>query len=367
MNRREFLETMGGVALVSGCATMRGTDNCLPAFVKNAEELPPILTDVEIRSNPAMKGRRVVSFFIDDTIWVMRDLSRRRPKSLFDNPFLKQLKDCHDRYGLKLQLNLFYRTDFYYGMDEFTLADMTDAYRAEWQANKDWLKLGFHSLQEFPDYPWINISGADVKKLFGMIKGEIVRFAGEGVFTNHVVPHWCPMSEEGCRALKECGVRLMEASYGSRYRYTGDRDILPYGHGMRIESGRKPEVAYFWRKSLDAAISTSVCSYNHMSDALRSETGNSFKYLYDRKTGMCFKNLFNDAPCLNLMDEAALRAEMSKLVGREYLVFSLHEQYFYRDYFAYQPDYAVKIQAMCAFMTKAGYTFECIETVCAGV
>ena len=48
--------------------------------------------------------------------------------------------------------------------------------------------LGFHSLQEFPDYPWVNIDYADVKKLFGMIKGEIDRFVGEGVFTTALVP-----------------------------------------------------------------------------------------------------------------------------------------------------------------------------------
>ena len=73
-------------------------------------------------------------FFIDDTIWVMRDLTRLRPASMFDNDFLKALKKAHDDTGLTVQLNLFYRTDFFYGSDEFTLADMTDAYKAEFEA-----------------------------------------------------------------------------------------------------------------------------------------------------------------------------------------------------------------------------------------
>ncbi len=60
-------------------------------------------------------------FYIDDVIWLMRDLTRERPSSLFDNFFMKILKHAHERYGLKVQLNLFYRTDFYYGNDEFTL------------------------------------------------------------------------------------------------------------------------------------------------------------------------------------------------------------------------------------------------------
>ena len=50
-------------------------------------------------------------FYIDDTIWVLRDLTRTRPASLFDMPLIKVLKEAHDKYGLKTQLNLFYRTD----------------------------------------------------------------------------------------------------------------------------------------------------------------------------------------------------------------------------------------------------------------
>ena len=59
-------------------------------------------------------------FFIDDTIFVLRDLARQRPASIFDNAFLKMLKSAHDAYGLTVQLNVFYRTDFFYGSDEFT-------------------------------------------------------------------------------------------------------------------------------------------------------------------------------------------------------------------------------------------------------
>ena len=47
-------------------------------------------------------------FFIDDVIWIFRDLTRQQPASLFDNPFLKALKTAHDRYGLKVQLHVFY-------------------------------------------------------------------------------------------------------------------------------------------------------------------------------------------------------------------------------------------------------------------
>ena len=358
MNRREFLTSMGGTAVFAAVSAAKAAET--PEFARGAEELGPILKSATITRNPALKGKNA-SFFIDDAIWFLRDLARRRPKSLFGNSFLGPLKEAHDRFGLKLQINLFYRTDFFYGMDEFTLAEVPDAYKAEWQANKDWLKLGFHSLQEFPDYPWVNIDYADVKKLFGMIKGEIDRFAGEGVFTTALVPHWCPMSKEGCRALKDCGIKLMECSVGPRYRYDGNRNRLPYGHAMRLENNRKPETAFFWRDSRDTAIMSSVCSYNHITAQQAEATANSYGCILDGDTGMTFKHLFGDAPVLNLVDVPTLRSDTEKLLGKEHLVFSDHEQYFFKDYLAYQSDYMEKIMVMSEMMAKNGYGFIFIE------
>ena len=360
-NRREFIASMGGAAAVAAApGASLGAE--VPEFARGAVELGPILKDAQVVRNPAMNGK-AASFFIDDAIWFLRDLARQRPKSLFDNAFMKGLRYAHDRFGLKLQVNLFYRTDFFYGMDEFTLAEVPDAYKAEWQANKDWLRLGFHSLQEFPDYPWVNIDYADVKKLFGMIKGEIDRFAGEGVFTTALVPHWCPMSKDGCRALKDCGIKLMECSVGPRYRYDGVRTRLPYGHALRLENNRKPETAFYWRDSRDASIMSSVCSYNHISAAQEKATEHSFAMVRDADTGMLFKHLFNDAPVLNLVDVPTLRSDTEKLLGKEYLVFSDHEQYFFKDYFAYQPDYMEKVAVMSEIMAKNGYRFVFVEDV----
>ncbi len=356
MKRREFLMCgLGATAasLVPQTAAAAKT----PAFAEGAEEMDPILTDSEIRVSGRLAGGKSASYFCDDAIWFLRDVTRQRPKSVFDHPFLAVLRECHEKYGLKAQINLFYRTDFFYGMDEFTLADVTDAYRGEFTANADWLKLGFHSLQEFPDYPWVNASYADVKKIFGMIKGEIVRFAGEDSFTTACVPHWCPMSMDGVRALKDCGVKVMECSVGPRYRYDGKPERLPYGHAFRILQNRKPEVGFYWRESRNAAISASVCSYNHISPAQAAETALSAKYVHDRTTGMNFKHMFCDAPCLNLCTPETLAADTAKILGREYLIFANHEQYFFKEYFAYQSDYADKIRIMSKTMCDNGYRF----------
>ena len=80
---------------------------------------------------------KISYFFIDDVIWTFRDLARQKPASLFDNSFMRMLKENHDKYGLTVQLNLFYSTDVYYGNDFFNLSEMPDCYKDEFQANKD--------------------------------------------------------------------------------------------------------------------------------------------------------------------------------------------------------------------------------------
>ena len=275
----------------------------VPAFAQGAEEMGPILVHPEIRRNPKLKGH----------------------------------------------------------LDEFTLKDVTDAYKAEFEANADWLKLGFHSLQEFPDYPWINATYGDVKKLFDMIHGEIVRFAGERSFARACVPHWCPMSREGVRALKDCGIRVMECSVGPRYRYDDKPERLPYGHAFRLLQNRQPETGFYWRESRNTAISASICSYNHIPEEQSAQTALSFGYIYDRDTGMNFKHMFCDAPCLNLCTLETLKADIARVLGKEYLIFSNHEQYFFKGYLAYQPEYADKIRLMCKTMHENGYQFILME------
>ena len=63
-----------------------------------------------------------------------------------------------------------------------------------------------------PDYPFINSSYNDVATAFDRVFGAIRRFAGEGVFTYAFVGHWLPISKDGCRALKDRGVKLAAES-----------------------------------------------------------------------------------------------------------------------------------------------------------
>jgi len=322
-------------------------------------ELPPLITNCEMRVNRSLTGKRAY-YYCDDAIWFLRDLARQRPKSLFDNPFLKALKTVHDKYGFKLQVNCFYRTDFFYGMDEFTMAEMPETWKAEWQANKDWLKLGFHSLQEFPDYPLVNSNYEDVHKLASMIRGEIERFAGPGVFARFAVVHWGTVSKEGCRALKDCGIRLLQAQCGPRHAYNGDTRSLPYGHAARLLQNRKPETEVFERISENEAIASSVSGYNNLTMAQGKAMYGRFDYLYDFETGLGMKETEDMQPLsagLNLYTPATLRVAFEKVLGNEFVIYGNHEQYFYKDYLAYQPDYLEKMMLAAKILTENGYVY----------
>jgi len=295
-------------------------------------------------------------FYIDDVIWLFRDLTRQRPASLFDNFFLKELKKAHELYGAKFQLNVFYRTDFFYGNDEFTLSDMTDAYKPEFEAASDWLKMAVHSKQEFPDYPFVNLDYQDALEIMQTIIGEIRRFAGDNSFTYTMTPHWGPASLDACRAFKDCGVKLLWISDGKKVPYNGDPDSLPYGHAFRLLHNRKPETMLYTRGGLDTAIARSICGHNHLSEEEGEATRGRNYCHYDEATGLYFKELCC-LPAVNTIPADKIDDYVLANVDKEFLGMGTHEQYSYPDYFAYQPEHLGKILRVCQLAHEHGYTF----------
>lgn len=301
-------------------------------------------------------------FYVDDVIWCLRDIARQKPKSVFDQPFLASLKKAHDMYGLKVQLNLFYRLDFYYGMDEFSLADMPDTYKNEWQANSDWLKFAFHSLQEFPDYPFVNADYDDVKKVIDLIRGEVERFAGKECFANALLSHWLPISKDGCQAIKDSGINLVCVSSGNKTEYNGDPTCLPYGHAQRLLNNRKPETALFTRGIGDEAIDRSICAYNHLPHEVIEPIWHNLGVHRDEETGLYFKR-FDNGPTLNLTDIDKISPIFESFADREYVGYGTHEQYSYPDYFAYQADSEDKLLASAKALSQNGFEYFFIEEI----
>ena len=296
-------------------------------------------------------------FFIDDTIWCFRDIARNKPKSLFDNPFMRMLKKAHDDSGMTFQLNLFYRTDFFYGNDEFTLAEMPDIYRNEFEEAGDWLRLGFHSKQEFPDYPYVNAEYEDVKANYEAVINEVKRFAGEVSLTQAAIVHWFPMSKDGCKALYDCGAKFIMPSIGDRVEFTGDDSVLPHGHAARLRHNRKPETMLFTRPGRNVEIASSISGYNHISEEQYQQIAGKNKSILDEETGLRFKDIFAGGLCLDLYELGEIKDALAGITDNEYIGVATHEQYFYPEYFNYQPDYAEKIYLLGKIVKENGYRF----------
>ena len=154
---------------------------------------------------------------------------------------------------------------------------------------------------------------------------------------------------------------MISSSYGPRYAYDGNPDQLPYGHSFRLICNRKPETAVFRRgNNADPALKSSISGYNHLPEGQTLLTQGTFKAIYDRDTRISYKRFCN-APCLNLYPKDAVVPAFEKVLDSEFIGFADHEQYFFPDYFAYQPDYMEKIHIGAKWLHDHGYSFIFME------
>ena len=296
-------------------------------------------------------------FFIDDFIWTLRDIARQKPASLFDNPYFKMLKDKHDKYGLTVQLNLFYRTDFFYDEDEFTLSEFPDCYKPEWEANSDWLKLAFHATQEFPNYPYLNADYETVKIGYERVIREIKRFAGEKSISDAVIMHWLPISKDGVRALVDCDVKFLSYSSGDDVReYTQEDDKTYVQDGLRVRHNRKPETKIYTQTIAFGRKLDSLCAYNHLTEAQNDLLKDKNISIKDEETGIRYKS-YSNAPTLNLHTPEQIKLGLEQAADCDFIGIATHEQYYYPDYFNYQPNTEEKFEVMAKTIHDLGFTF----------
>ena len=242
-------------------------------------------------------------FTVDDNIRFLKELTETPRGSLFDHPYLAMYRRLHDAYGIAVQLNLFYE------LEDFDLSHMTDRYRTEWEQNASWLRLSFHSRME-NKRPYEQADYSTVLKDCRAVQSEILRFAGDDSLAKTTTVHYCLTTEEGTKALYDCGVRGLLGLYGTdeapRSSYQIDEkeaERLRHGHMV-------------WR------------------DGIAHAGINLIVNTCDRET------------CL---------ARLSALVERPFVSLMIHEQYFYEDYPCYQPDFEEKLCACFALLKRHGF------------
>lgn len=240
-------------------------------------------------------------FFIEDNIWFLRDLNRDRPKSVFEHPYLAALKRLHEKYGTKVQLDIFYETE------GFDLSEMTDEYKSEWQANSHWLCFGFHARSEFPEYIYKDASYEEVYKDCSNIHREILRFAGEECLSLYTSVHFATISEEGKRALKDCGIKGMIDLFAFK-------GIAESAYGIAFDDKAEP-------------------------------------FTYDENSGFYH---YNNDMIINLYEFDEIDDFVANIPPKPLVLVMIHEQYFYDYYSAYQPDYAKKLDRVMELLALRG-------------
>lgn len=143
-------------------------------------------------------------FSVDDSNSIFEDLTnnRRRYKSIFDQPFLGFMKQLHDRYGIVVSFYVFYSWDV--NEDCFTLADATDRYAAEFSANADWLRFGFHAIDAAA---YENLDADTLRVYYEKTVNELIRITGSEACIDTFLRLDRYTADDACvEALREEGV-----------------------------------------------------------------------------------------------------------------------------------------------------------------
>ena len=267
------------------------------------------------------KSTRRYSFFIDDCVFFLRWIAMERPQSIFDEKvFLGRLKDIHDKYGTKFLLNLFCRDDHH---KDFTLHDMPEDYKAEFQANSDWLKMSFHADGEFPDRPYQHDNGSKMAADYDEIYREVCRFAGAECFMPPMVFHWAMTNPENFHVLQERGTKCLAGGFLGGVAHIGEK------HNVVVS-----DIGYYYEKEVGCYVCKKHIFYDRFFDIF----------------------LLNNICCCNYDDIDVLQKKFAEIEeDRDTLSLMTHEQYSFPEYFNYIPNHLERIEEACRLATEKGY------------
>ena len=233
----------------------------------------------------------------------MKEITENRYRSIFEHPYLAMYRRLHEEFGLKVQLNLFYRTE------GFDLSEMSEAYYDEWRENADWLKLSFHSeLESFR--PYESAGYCDVYEDCKRVNDQIKRFASPAALASTTTIHYCLLTDGGLKAIRDVGVVGLLGLFG-----TSEEPRTSYG----------------------------ICE----SDARKIRDGDTIKI-----GEISFASI---DIVLNSFTTEMIIEKLSGLTNRECIRVMIHEQYFYGDYPRYQPEFEEKLRSTFAFLSNNGY------------
>ena len=267
---------------------------------------------------------------IDDNSFFLTDLAGEQPLRLFDHFYLKELKRLHVRYGSKFILKCFYRND--HDAEKFTLDRLSDRYRGEFEDNSDWLHLAFHAWSEFPDRPYQHCDEKRLAHDYDVTFGELVRIAGKKSCSPPTNVHWAMLPPERFRVLKERGLKILTSSGFMSNRIYVD------GKVEELQAG-SCDIGFFYEQDVACHMLEKHCFYDPDHD------------LFLSRTFFCF-NIDTPAEI-----EAKIRREDSAMAasGCDIIESVGHEQYAFKRYGNFLPDYFERLETSCRIPAELGY------------
>lgn len=249
----------------------------------------------------------------DDNILFLKDIAEHAGtyRSIFENPYLAFWRQMHDKFGAKIQHNIYYETP------GFNLSQMPDKFKPEWRQNASWMRLSFHARSNDPDRPYMHASPEKLLADFRLVASEIERFAGKEALSSFTTIHWGEATEAAVAALRREGVRGL-AGY---FRVSGDFPSVSYYLHL-------PQVLHAMRRDYWRDTAHDVLFIRH--DIVINTIP-----------------LAEIVPYLEKVAADPHQAEVMELM--------IHEQYFYPGYRAYEPDFRQRVERAIEFVHRRGY------------
>ena len=271
----------------------------------------------EIRTRPVWAKNSFPRFrcYIDDHSFFFRDIARNKYKSLFDCFYLDKLRELHRNFGVKINLNCFNTTP----ERDFNLSMFPDKYKSEFEDNASWLRLAFHSENEFPDIPYLNATPEQLAADFDLVAGELKRIAGSA-YTAGLQMHWADVPPDCYKVLADRGVKMLQTR------------------------GRKPDAKE--RKICDYHLPDKILDYLHGNQGwMHFESGIIF---YNGSVGGCdWTPVDKIVPNILKRIEVPAKSHLINIGG--------HEQYWWPFYKNFVPDIYERYATAFRFVLDRGY------------
>ena len=270
---------------------------------------------------PDFAGKYRVS--LDDNIWFLRELAEHDYSSIFECAYLAFWKELYDEFGTKTHINIYLKDD-----DDFTIAALSDRYKAEWQANSHWLRLSFHARANLPAQPYLNAGYDEMKRDVDAVRAQIERFAGKELLGPVTTLHWGDATVEGCRALRDAGYDILLADFNP------PPNNYPVAYYLTSDTERLHLFDRFAWRDTKEDITFIRCAI--------------------------IANCYQEEEIVPFLDQLARDPHRGAFID-----LLIHEQYFFPHYQFYQPNYRDKMRTAVRWAVENGYEPAFLEEIAA--